>query len=124
LVPENPPFLVREVLSYLGQVRHPVAEQVLVLFFRNLEESLRSPSADTWAEDRDRWLSYLDRAAPAVARARTPNASGWLVEHRLRTEESLENCAARLAPLADEDLSSTPHLVARLVAALQPALPP
>src|SRR5262249_59669950 len=97
---------------------------VLGLYFGKLEEALRSPSADTWAEDRDRWLSYLDRAAPEVARARTPNAWGVLVEHGLRTEESLGNCAARLAPLADEDLSSTPHLVARLVAALQPALPP
>ena len=123
LVPENPNFLVREVLAYLGQIRHPVAEQVLILFLRNLEESLRSPSADTWAEDRDRWLAYLDRTAPEVARARTPNAWGVLVEHGLRTEESLGNCAARLVPLADQDLSATPHLVARLVAAIQAALP-
>jgi hypothetical protein len=123
LVPENPAFLVREVLSYLGQIRHPVAEQVLVLFLRSLEESLRSPSADTWAEDRDRWLAYLDRTAPEIARARTPNAWGALVEHGLRTEESLGNCAARLVPLADQNLSTTPHLVARLIAAIQAALP-
>ncbi len=123
LVPENPPFLVREVLTYLGQVRHPVAEQVLALFLRTLEDSLRTPSPDTWQEDRERWLGYLDRTSSELARGETPNALAPLVEHGLRTDEALGDCAARLLPLAERDLEGAPALVARLVAAIQAALP-
>ncbi len=123
LVPENPPFLVREVLAYLGQARHPVAEQVLVLFLRTLEDSLRTPSPDTWEEDRERWLGYLDRTCAELAHSGTPNAFAPLVEHGLRTDEALGDCAARLRHLAEQDLEDTPHLVARLIAAIQAALP-
>ncbi len=123
LVPENPPFLVREVLAYLGQIRHPVAEQVLVLFLHTLEESLVSPSADTWAEDRERWLGYMDRTCTELVRTGTPHALAALVDHGLRTNEVLGACAARLSPLAEQDLAGTPALVARLVAGIEAGLP-
>jgi hypothetical protein len=45
------------------------------------------------------------------------------VEHGLRTDEALGDCAARLLPLAERDLEGAPHLVARLVAAIQAAAP-
>jgi hypothetical protein len=123
LVPENPPFLVREVLAYLGQVRHPVAEQVLVLFLRTLEDSLRTPSPDTWEEDRQRWLGYLDRTCGELARTGTPNALSALVDHGLRRDAALGDCAARAAALSEQDLGASPHLVARLVAGIEAALP-
>ena len=123
LVPENPPFLVREVLAYLGQVRHPVAEQVLLLFLRTLEDSLRTSSPDTWEEDRERWMAYLDRTCLELVRIGTPNALEALVEHGLRADDALGDCAARLGVLGDRDLSGTPHLVARLVAGIEAGLP-
>ncbi|HEY7516232.1 MAG TPA: DUF4388 domain-containing protein, partial [Vicinamibacteria bacterium] len=123
LVPENPPFLVREVLAYLGQIRHPVAEQVLVLFLRTLEESLVTPSPDTWQEDRERWLGYLDRTCVELFRTGTPQALAALVEHGLRTEEALGDCSARLAPMAEQDLGDAPELVARLLAGIEAGLP-
>jgi Domain of unknown function (DUF4388) len=123
LVPENPPFLVREVLVYLGQVRHRVAEQVLVLFLRTLEDALLTPSPDAWEEDRQRWLGYLDRTCVELARSGTPAALAALVEHGLRTDEVLGDCAVRLSPLAERDLGDSKHLVARLVAGIEAALP-
>ena len=123
LVPENPPFLVREVLGYLGHVRHPVAEQVLLLFLRTLEDLLRTPSPDTWEEDRERWLAYLDRTCLEIFRAGTPDALAALVAHGLRTDDALGDCAARLAPLAEVDLSDEPHFVAWLVAGIEAGLP-
>jgi Domain of unknown function (DUF4388) len=123
LVPENPPFLVREVLSYLGHVRHPVAEQVLVLFLHTLEDSLRTPSPDAWEEDRERSLAYLERTCEELARTGTPNALAALVDHGLRTDAALGDCAARIARLSHQDLAAFPHLVGRLVAGIGAGLP-
>lgn len=123
LVPEHPPYLVNEVLAYLGDARHPVAEQVLGVFFRSLEEALLAPSHDTWEEDRKRYRSYLDRTAAVLALQQTPAAWAAVVEHGLRRDEALGRAEARLADLAACDLGKAPALAARLVAAAQAELP-
>lgn len=123
LVPENPPYLVNEVVEYLGEARHPVAVQVLVAFLRSLEDGLLDAGGDTWEEDRRRYRAYLDRTSAALARQSTPGAWTAVVEHGLKTDGALGNAAARLADLAACDLSQAPRLAARLVAAAQAALP-
>jgi hypothetical protein len=45
------------------------------------------------------------------------------VEHGLRSEEVLGACAARLSPLADQDLASLPTVVARLRAGIEAGMP-
>jgi hypothetical protein len=84
LVPENPQFLVREVLAYLADRRHPVAEQVLVQFLGALEQHLLSAPIGGERGERQQWLVYLDEVCAALARQRTPRAWRALVDHGLR----------------------------------------
>jgi hypothetical protein len=123
LVPENPPFLVREVLAYLAEKRHPLAEQVLVQFVRTLEEALLSGSPEGESAERAQWLAYLDETCAALARHRTPGAWGAVIDHGLRTESELGHPVTRLAGLAAESLASQPALAARLVAAARNEIP-
>jgi hypothetical protein len=123
LVPESPPFLVREVLAYLSERRHPVAEQVLVQFVRTLEDRLLSPPGDEKEGHPRLWRSHLGDAVTALARHGTPRAFGAVVDHGLREEAELGEAAARLVALATENLSGQPDLVAQLVGAARAELP-
>ncbi len=123
LVPENPPFLVREVLAYLAEKRHPVAEQALRQFVTTLEEALLSGPPEEEGAERQQWQTYLDDTCSALARHRTPGAWQAVVDHGLRTEPELGRAVTRLAGLGAENLSSQPALVARLVAAARTELP-
>jgi len=122
LVPENPPYLVNEVVAYLGEAQHPVAEQVLVVFLKSLEDALLA-GRDTWEEDRKRYRTYLDRTAAVLARQTAPTAWAALLDHGTKCLEPLGNAAARLADLASWDLGQAPALAARLAAAAQAELP-
>jgi hypothetical protein len=123
LVPENPPFLVREVLAYLAEKHLPVAEQALRQFVTTLEETLLSEPTERGSADRDQWLGYLDETCSALARHGTPGAWQAVVDHGLRTEPELGRAAARLAALGAHNLGGQPALVARLVAAAVVELP-
>jgi hypothetical protein len=124
LVPENPPFLLKEVLAYLQQTRHPISEQVLTTFLRTLEDGLVTPDPDVWEEDRRRWLSLLDRTASVLASYGSARTWETLVSHGLRTEDALGDTTARLCELARRDLAAAPDQVATLVEATRAALPP
>jgi hypothetical protein len=123
LVPENPPFLVREVLAYLAERRHPVAEQVLMSFVTTLEDEVLSMPPGTAKAERGHWWSHLDDATRALGRYGTPRTWDRLAEHGLRSEPELGPTGARLAALGREDLSSHPDLLARLVTAARDELP-
>jgi hypothetical protein len=123
LVPENPPLLVREVLAYLTETRHAVAEQVLARFLSTLEEILLAPPAGAGEDAREKWLSHLDETAAALARHGSPRARAVLVEHGLRTEPELGGAAERLSALGRFDLSGQPELVGRLLGACRAELP-
>jgi Domain of unknown function (DUF4388) len=123
LVPENPPFLVREVLAYLAEKRHPVAEQALRHFVTTLEEALLGGPGEGGGAERDQWRHYLDETCSALARHGTPGAWQAVVDHGLRTEPELGHAAARLAELGGHDLGGQPALVARLVAAAVAEIP-
>jgi hypothetical protein len=123
LVPENPPFLVREVLAYLAEKRQPVAEQALRQFVTTLEEALLSELSGRGSAEREQWLAYLDETCAALVQHGTPGAWQAVVDHGLRTEPELGRPAARLAVLGARNLSAQPVLVARLVAAAVAELP-
>jgi hypothetical protein len=123
LVPESPPLLVREVLAYLAERRHPIAEQALRQFVTTLEEALLSEPLEKGNAERERWLAYLDETCAALARHCTPGAWQAVVDHGLRTEPELGRPATRLAGLGAENLSNQPALVARLVSAVAAELP-
>lgn len=123
LVPESPPYLVNEVLAYLAEARQPVAEQVLILFLKSLEEGLLAGKRDLWEEDRKRHRGYLDRTAAVLARQTGPAAWTALLDHGLKRDEVLGSTAARLADLSACDLGQAPALAALLVAAAQAELP-
>jgi hypothetical protein len=124
LVAENPPLLVREVLAYFAETRHPVAEQVLTLFLSTLEDALLSPPVGSGEADRDQWRRHLDETAVALARHGTPCARAALLEHGLRTDPELSGAGERLAALGRCDLSALPDLVGRLLQAGRAELPP
>jgi hypothetical protein len=68
-----------------------------------------------------------DRPGPDGARAGPPGVPRtWaaLVEHGLRTEPALGDCAARLAHLGSHDLDTSPEPAGRLIAAVHECLPP
>jgi hypothetical protein len=123
LVPENPPFLVREVLAYLAEKRHPVAEQALRQFVTTLEEALLGEPPDGGSTDRHQWLGYLDETCAALARHGTPGAWRAVVDHGLRTEPELGHPAARLVELGGHNLSAQPELVSQLVTAAVAEIP-
>jgi hypothetical protein len=123
LVPENPPFLVREVLAYLAEKRHPVAEQALRQFVTTLEESLLAAPPHAAGGDRNQWLGYLDETCAALARHGTPGAWRAVVDHGLRTEPELGQPAARLAELGGKNLAALPDIVSRLVAGAVAEIP-
>lgn len=121
LVPEQPPFLIKELLAYLGQQRHEIAELALLLFAQNLEAGLLDHEA-TDAE-REVWQSHLDRVCAALARS--PRAKAWLavVDHGFRTDPRLGDAVARLDELGSQDLSWAPEVEERLQEALEADLP-
>jgi hypothetical protein len=123
LVPENPPFLVREVLAYLAEKRHPVAEQALRQFVTTLEEGLLAELPEGAGPEREQWLGYLDETCAALARHGTPGAWRAVVDHGLRSEPALGHPAARLAELGRHNLGGQPVLVSRLVAAAVAEIP-
>jgi hypothetical protein len=123
LVPENPPFLVREVLAYLAEKGHPVAEQALRQFVTTLEEALLSEPPGKAGAEREQWLAYLDETCAALVQHGTPGAWEAVVDHGLRSEPELGHPAARLVSLGSRNLGGQPALVGRLVAAAVAELP-
>ena len=121
LVPEHPPFLIKEVLAYLGQQRHAVAEQALLLFAQSLEASLLGD--ETPEENRELWRSHLDRICAVLARY--PTAKAWLavLAHGLGADPRLGDAVARLDELAGQDLSWAPEVEERLQEVLEADLP-
>jgi len=122
LVPENPTFLVREVLDYLVESRQAASEQALLLFLGSLEDALLTSPAGT-AEEKRRWTSHLDETCAALVRYGTPAAWQAVVRHGLRHEPALGRSAARLEGLGAVNLAGRPDLVAALAAAARAALP-
>ena len=65
----------------------------------------------------------LDRTCDALARFASPLCLRALVEHGMKTQPELGDCAKRLAAGAHADFSNHPELMSQLVEALRAELP-
>jgi tRNA A-37 threonylcarbamoyl transferase component Bud32 len=119
--PENPAFLVKEALLFLGQARHPRTGEVLVSLLGAWEAELEREDLDEAAHEEG--LSVLDRVAAALARQ--GGSLGWraLVEHGLSQRPELGETTRRLADLGAHDLSSSPAVVETLANEIRASLP-
>ena len=120
LVPDSPAFLTKEIVNYLTQTRHRIAEQALVLFVDALEAALAQKASES---EEGQWRASLDTACAALAG--WPSARAWaaVVEHGLKRDSHLGDPLARLAELGCQDLSEAPSLNLRVTSAAFAELP-
>ena len=119
---DSPPPLVKQVIAYLGYTRHDKCERGLITYLRVFENMLLQPETATYSSSEVETL--LDRTCAALARYATPRAWRALVDHGLKTEVKLGSPTARLVEAGRQDLSASPDLVERLIAALRAELQP
>jgi hypothetical protein len=119
---DSPPPLVKQVIAYLGQTRHDGCERALVGYLHVFENMLLQP--ETAVYDPGEIETLLDRTCAALARYASPRAWRALVDHGLKTEVKLGSPTLHLVEAGRQDLSSSPDLVERLIAALRAELQP
>jgi hypothetical protein len=119
---DSPPPLIKQVIAYLGYTRHEKSERALVTCLHVFENMLLQPATSPYSLSEVETL--LDRTCAALARYATPRAWRALVDHGLKTEVKLGSPTARLVEAGRQDLSSSPDLVDRMIAALRHELVP
>jgi hypothetical protein len=102
-------------------VRHDKAERALISYLHLFEKMLLEPELAAYEPTEVEIL--LDRTCAALARYGTPRSWRALVDHGLKTEVRLGSPTARLVEAGRQDLSGSPELVDRLIAALKSELP-
>jgi len=120
-VPGRPGFLVKEALTYLGQLRHSEASEALAALLDEWEKELEKNDIDGAEEEEG--LAALDRIAAALARQGGPKGWRLLVRHALSKREELGDTMARLAELGSQDLSEGPDVVETLMTLVNQGLP-
>jgi hypothetical protein len=81
---------------------------------------LRKDTSLYFAEEMQK---LLDRITGALARIATPAALAAVARHGLKPNPLLGDARARLAPLAQHDLSFDPQLVSQIISAIRDELP-
>jgi hypothetical protein len=118
---DSPAPLVKQVIAYLANVRHEKCERALITYLRVFESMLLQPETSPYEQAEVETL--LDRTCAALARFGSARAWRALVDHGLKTEVRLGSPTARLVEAGRQDLSSTPDLVERMIAALKAEMP-
>ena len=118
----SPLPLVKQVIAYLSYTHHEKAERALVTFLRVFETMLLQPDKASYPPGEVETM--LDRTCVALARYGTPRAWQALVDHGLNAETRLGSTLARMAEAGrSQNLSASPEVVGRLLAALNAELP-
>lgn len=118
---DSPPPLVKQVIAYLSATRHEKAERALVTYLKVFENMLLQPETAVYpAADVE---TLLDRTCAALARYGTPRAWKQLIDHGLKAEARLGSPFLRLGEAGRVDLSSSPDLVGRVIAAVRAEMP-
>ncbi|HET7747434.1 MAG TPA: DUF4388 domain-containing protein, partial [Vicinamibacteria bacterium] len=118
---DSPPPLVKQVIAYLSATRHDKAERALITYLKVFENMLLQPETAVYsAADVE---TLLDRTCAALARYGTPRSWKLLIDHGLKAEARLGSPFLRLSEAGRVDLSSSPELVGRVVAAVRAELP-
>jgi tRNA A-37 threonylcarbamoyl transferase component Bud32 len=114
-------FLMREAVTYVGQVKHVKARQSLVALLHAYEAECSR--TDGSPEDRQEWDGALDKICGALARFGTPAAWHAVLDHALSRQAHLGSTMNRLSELGGQDLTASPEVLERLFAEMRNTLP-
>ena len=117
------PMVATQAIYCLGQAKDERAERALLSLLRFYEGFLARPAALPQGITTEDISGLLDRTCDALARFASPLCLRALVEHGLKTQPELGDCAKRLTAGAQADFSSHPELMNQLVEALRAELP-
>ena len=117
------PMVATQAIYCLGQARDERAERALLSLLRFYEGFLARPAALPHGIATADIAGLLDRTCDALARFASPMCLRALVEHGLKTNPELGDCAKRLTAAGQADFSNHPELMNHLVEALKAELP-
>jgi hypothetical protein len=116
-----PEVILKEAIACLGQMKQESSQRVLESLMNDIESLLltSNPSANEVKE----LQLLLDRIATSLARLGFPEGNRILLDHCFRRKTKLGDTIGRIIELSNQDLSSDPDTVDRLLAALRANLP-
>ena len=117
------PLIATQALYCLGQARDERAQRALVGLLRVYEGLLARPAALPPPISADDISGLADRTCDALARQSSALCLRALVDHGMKTQPELGDCAKRLAEGAHADFSNHPELMTRLIDGLRAELP-
>lgn len=114
-------YVIKEAVIPLGHLKSEAAAKVLTMRLAELEAML--VRRDISLYPLDEMQKVLDRIASALGRIATPAALLTIARHGMKPNPALGDTRARLAPLAQHDLSFDEQTVDILVKAIRDDLP-
>ncbi len=117
------PLVATQAIYCLGQAKHERAERALLSLLRFYEGFLSRPAALPPGITADDISGLLDRTCDALARFASPLCLRALVDHGMKTQPELRDCAKRLAAGVHADFSNYPELMNQLIEGLRAELP-
>ncbi len=117
------PLVATQAIYCLGQAKDERAERALISLLRFYEGFLARPAALPPGVTAEDISGLLDRTCDALARFASPLCLRALVEHGMKTQPELGDCAKRLTAAAQADFSNHPELMNQLIEALRAELP-
>ena len=117
------PMVATQAIYCLGQAKDERAERALLSLLRLYEGFLARPAALPSGIATGDFAGLLDRTCDALARFSSPLCLRALVEHGMKTQPELGDCAQRLTAAAQADFSNQPELMSQLIEALRAELP-
>jgi hypothetical protein len=115
------PTVVREAIGSLVQFESPRAYTTLAARISEIEDILLGETVMSFDVKEIRWL--LSNAVKLLSQSESDDARSIVVSHGLRDKAALGDTYARLVPLGEHDLSTTPEQLNRLLDAIQDELP-
>jgi hypothetical protein len=119
--PVHQPFLVREAVTYLGQIKHVKARHSLVTLLHAFEAECSR--TDATPEKMLEWHGALDKICGALARFGTASAWSAVLDHALSRQAQLGSTMSRLSELSSQNLAPSPDVLNRLFAEMRNTLP-
>jgi hypothetical protein len=116
------PLVARQAIYLLGQTANDKAERALIGLLRVYEGLLTRAAAGS-VPTAEEASDLLSRVCGGLARCGTPRALKAMVDHGLKSDAALGDCAARIVEATRVDFSKHPDLLKRLVDALKAELP-
>ncbi|HEX6083760.1 MAG TPA: DUF4388 domain-containing protein [Thermoanaerobaculia bacterium] len=114
-------YVIKEAVIPLGHLKSEAAAKVLTMRLAELEASLLRKDISLYPLDE--MQKVLDRIVSALGRIATPAALLTIARHGMKPNPLLGDTRARLAPLAQHDLSFDEQTVDILVKAIRDDLP-